>query len=112
MDKTIEHDGIAYTVPSEVKQLPVEAIEAWEDDKVISFVRSLVGSETWAKFKATNPTLEDFENLAVKIGGVYGFETAGESSGSGASSTGTAEPSPPTSSTSTDSTSLQSVNAP
>lgn len=73
--------GEKFEFPPEIKQLPVEAVEAYEDGKVVGFVREIMGDQ-WASFKAHKPTLGDLENLADSLGQAYGFKSAGESSAS------------------------------
>jgi hypothetical protein len=111
-DKTIDFEGIALSIPSDRMDLPVEAIEAWEEDRHVSFVKALVGPDAWGQFKARKPTMKDFQRLAEAIGNAYGFESTGESSGSEDSSKRTSEPSSTNSSPSTDSTSTPSFSAP
>lgn len=95
----VEHEGLMFSLPSDKTKIPVEAMEAWEEDKFIVFVRSLIGPEAWAEFKATGPDMAAFGRLAKVIGDAYGF--AGESLASRDSSVGTAGPSKPTSNTPT-----------
>jgi len=110
--KTLAFEGLSIELPTLSEDLPLDIVEKFEDDKIVAFVRALVGDENWVKFKSTKPSMKDFGRLADAIGGVYGFESVGESSGSGDSSKSTAEPLPPTSKPSTDWISKEKSNAP
>lgn len=109
--KDIDFEGIKFTIPSSAKKLPVAAVEAWEDDRNLAFVKALIGPVAWARFLAREPDMEKFWELANFIGANYGFGSAGESSASGDSSEKTSEPSRPTSSESTDSSLPVSASA-
>lgn len=95
----VTHEGLTFTIPSDAKKLPVKAVEAWEEDRVVGFIKALVKPEEWALYVARDPDMEAFNRLAKAIGDQYGFE--GESSASRTSSEGTAGPSKPTSNTPT-----------
>ena len=111
-DKTIEFEGIEFSIPSDRMKLPVTAVEAWEDDKHVSFVRELMGPEAWSEFTARKPDMEAFSRLAVAIGKSYGFESTGESSASGDSSKSSSTLSRPPSPPSIESNSPVSASAP
>lgn len=89
--------GLTFTVPDEKDQIPVKAIEAWEEERLVSFVKALVKEDQWAEFMAGDPVMDDFSALAKAIGDVYG----GESSASRGSSDNTAGLLKPTSNAST-----------
>lgn len=104
-DKRIDFEGISITIPSDANKLPVKAVEAWEEDRTVSFVKALIGPEAWKQFTDRDPDMEKFGELAQRIGDSYGFKSAGEASASGDSSASTADPSRQTSRPSMDSTS-------
>jgi hypothetical protein len=111
-DKKIDFEGIEFTIPSDAAKLPVKAVEAWEEDRLVTFVKALLGPEAWAKFTARDPDMEEFGRLANAIGESYGFESAGESSASGDSSKNTSTPSRPPSAPPMPSNSPVSSSAP
>lgn len=60
---TFEHKGVTYTVPP-AAEWDVDALEAFEDEKVTAFLRAVVGPASWAEFKATKPKVRDLRELA------------------------------------------------
>jgi len=110
--KTLEFKGRSFTVKSKATKLPVKAINAWEKNLMTVFVEELLGPEQWKSWTDTDPDMDEFMELANKLGEAYNFESVGESSGSGDSSEKTAEPSPQTSSATTDWISRESVPTP
>lgn len=50
----------------------VEVLEAFEDGKIVTAVRALLGADQWARFKATKPTVGElnafFEVAAEALG--------------------------------------------
>ena len=68
---TFEYGGASYAVGS-ADGWDVEVLEAFEDGKIVTAVRALLGVEQWARFKATKPTVgelnEFFEVAAEALG--------------------------------------------
>lgn len=95
----VTYEGLTFTIPSDVKKLPVKAVDAWEQEQVVGFIKALVKPQEWALYMSRDPNMEEFQGLAKAIGKHYGFE--GESSASRDSSVSTAGPSKPTSNTPT-----------
>lgn len=60
---TFEHAGVTFTVPHPL-DLPLELLEA-EDE--LEAVRLVVGDESWAAYRATKPTIRDFQALTEKV---------------------------------------------
>lgn len=67
-----EYDGKTYTVPPSI-DWPIEALEAMEDDKVITFVRSVLGPVQWTAFKSTPRKTQDFSDLMEALGKAAGI---------------------------------------
>lgn len=83
--KAISFRGERLRLPElESGSLDIDVIEAFEDGKVVTAVRSLLGVEQWAKVKAMTPkpTMGDLEDIADKIAKVYGMGSTGESDAS------------------------------
>ena len=67
--------------------IPLEALEAFEEDRIAGFIGALLGPDQWAKLKTHKPTLADLRDFANAWSEAMGFPGgAGESSASGASS--------------------------
>ncbi|MEU3825228.1 hypothetical protein AB0F36_07870 [Streptomyces sp. NPDC029080] len=58
-----EHAGIEFEVPAP-KQLPLELLFA-EDE--LEAVKLIIGEAKWAEYRATLPTIGDFQELARKV---------------------------------------------
>ncbi|WP_431870801.1 hypothetical protein [Nocardiopsis eucommiae] len=83
--KVISFRGERFRLPElEGGSLDIDVIEAFEDGKVVTAVRSLLGMQQWATVKAMTPkpTMADLEDIADKIAKVYGMGSAGESDAS------------------------------
>lgn len=106
-----EHRGVSFVLPADARMLPVEAIEAFEDDKVVTFVREMVAPDKFQEWKASfapnRATMADIDELAREVGKAYGFNSAGESSASRSSSSETSKTSRHSFSETTDSDSEQ-----
>ena len=96
MSKPVTWRGIDIEFPEDRMDLPVNAVKAVEDGNMITFLAEVVGPEAWARIAALNLKLRDLKELDDLVGERYGV-SAGESSGSEASSVSTTEPSTPTS---------------
>lgn len=62
----IDYKGLAFTIPVSA-QWPYETLEAFEDGKLASFIRALLGPEQHAAFKATKPKVVDVTDLVQAI---------------------------------------------
>jgi hypothetical protein len=58
--------GVDYLLPA-TSAWPFEALEAFEDGKVATFLRHVLGDEQMATFRATKPTVADFQELVVAL---------------------------------------------
>lgn len=63
--------GTVYTVGS-ADEWSVVVLEAFEDGKIVTAVRALIGPEQWATFKLSNPTVTElnafFDAAAEALG--------------------------------------------
>ena len=77
---TITFRDLALRVAPSV-EWPAEAFEAFEDGKLISAVREILGDEQWAAVKALRPkpTLGEIGGLATSITSAVGLGAPGES---------------------------------
>jgi hypothetical protein len=58
--------GVDYLVPTSA-DWPFEALEAYEDEKIATFLRHVLGDEQMTAFRATKPTVADFQELVVAL---------------------------------------------
>lgn len=49
-------DGVDYLIDP-TSEWPFDALESFEDGKIAAFLRAVLGTEQYAKFKATKPTV-------------------------------------------------------
>jgi len=75
----LEYGGQVYTLPP---NLPLIALEAMENNKIVAFLRACLGTQ-WEAFSAEFSTA-DIEALADALAELYG-RTLGESLASGSS---------------------------
>ncbi|GAA2916963.1 hypothetical protein GCM10020221_11260 [Streptomyces thioluteus] len=74
---SFDYKDHTYTIPTG-KQIPMDFLEAVEDDRgEIQIIRTLVGIEQWKAFKATDPTVGDFETFAGLVSTAAGFGETG-----------------------------------
>jgi len=64
--------GVDYSV-TPTSQWPFEAIEAFEDGKVATFLRLVLGDDQVAAFRATSPTVATLLELVVELQSVLGI---------------------------------------
>lgn len=74
-----EHDGDTYKVSRESMN-DVDVLEQFEDGKIVTPLRSLLGPDQWATYKSKKRSGEDLGTLAESMFKGLGT-TAGESSG-------------------------------
>ncbi|MFJ7907502.1 hypothetical protein [Kitasatospora sp. NPDC096204] len=60
---TFEHAGITFSIPAPL-DMPLEILEA---ESEVEAVRLIVGEEAWAEYRATRPTIRDFQALAERV---------------------------------------------
>jgi len=59
---TFVFDEQTYTIPT-ADEWSIEALEAFEDGKIATLMREVLGSEQWATFKAKRRTMSDLNDL-------------------------------------------------
>lgn len=74
-----EYDGDQYTVPP-FKEWDLDAMEAYEDGKILSCIRAVLGDDQWKVFKAGKPKMKDFDTFCEALFAATGT-TVGESEG-------------------------------
>lgn len=67
----IEQCGVALRIPLG-KKVPLLAYEAFKNGDEVLGTKLLLGEEQWAAFTATNPLVEDFEEIGNKLTEVLG----------------------------------------
>lgn len=83
--KAISFRGERFRLPElDGGEMDLDTLEAFEDGKVITAIRGLLGTEQWAKLKAMTPkvTMSDLNDISEKLAKAYGFSTVGESDAS------------------------------
>ncbi|MFJ4093442.1 hypothetical protein ACIPYS_17830 [Kitasatospora sp. NPDC089913] len=60
---TFEHAGMTFSVPAPL-DMPLDLLEATDE---LEAVRLIVGEESWAEYRATRPSIRDFQALADKV---------------------------------------------
>lgn len=64
--KTVTYKGVEYTVPEYVLD-DLDALEAFEDSKFATFVRTVLGREQYAKFRKTSGTSEELSEITLVL---------------------------------------------
>lgn len=82
--KAISFRGERFRLPELDGGMDIDTLEAFEDGKVITAIRGLLGPDQWAKLKSMGPkpNIGDLEEIADKIAKVYGMGSVGESDAS------------------------------
>lgn len=62
----IENNGVQLRIPTG-KKVPLLAYEAFRNGDEILGTKLLLGEEQWAEWSATNPLIEDFEEIGTKL---------------------------------------------
>lgn len=73
--------GETYRLPSMDEGLDLDVAEAFENGKMITAIRGLLGEQQWAQLRAAGMrTINDLAPLTEQIARIYGFDGgAGES---------------------------------
>lgn len=66
-------DGVKYTVDNTM-DWDLDVLEAVEDDKIVTIVRTLLGPEQWAKFKSKPRKVADLNDLFQAIAKAVGLQ--------------------------------------
>lgn len=61
--------------PPRMEMVSLDALEAWEDNRMVQFVREILGAKQWGLFKSLSPTIADFNDLSEAMARSYGFDT-------------------------------------
>lgn len=61
-----EYDGESYTV-APAAEWDVEALEAFEDQKIITCVRMILGDDQWKRFKSKPRNMGDLNGLFMTM---------------------------------------------
>lgn len=75
-----EFDGKTYKFDRDNTD-DVEILEAFEDGKMITALRAILGPEQWATFKSKKRSSEDLNKMAEAMFKAVGATDVGESSG-------------------------------
>lgn len=59
---TFEYDGESYTI-APAAEWPLEVLDEFEDGRLTSCVRVLLGDDQWSRFRSKPRTLGDLNNL-------------------------------------------------
>lgn len=63
---SIEFEGANYTIPA-ADEWPVDALIAYEDGKIATLLRELLGTEQWGRFTKTPRKVSDLTALFKEI---------------------------------------------
>lgn len=81
---TLTWDGLEIDIPASAEDLDLDALEALENGKAITFMRHLVGStrydqvrRQWQKDHGRKPKPRDMTPFMEEVAKTYGFDTAG-----------------------------------
>jgi len=72
-DVEVVYGDLTFSVPP-TDDWPYTALVAFEDGKVASFVRAILGEEQHSEYLATNPKVRDFQGLVKAIQEALGIE--------------------------------------
>lgn len=82
---TLDWQGVTVTVPAELDDLDPDSIEAFENGKAITAIRSIFGSDEYdrarsefQKLHGRRPAMRDLGSLSDAVAAHFGFESAGE----------------------------------
>jgi hypothetical protein len=73
----VEFDGEVYTIPADPLDWDVEVTEAFEQGKVVTAVRGMLGPKQWRTVAAKGYTNRQFSKLFDLIARAGGFKNAG-----------------------------------
>lgn len=74
----VEFRGDEYVLPKNVEEWPLDVMEAMEDEKPVSALRSLLGPAQWAKVKSHGLKMADLEEVTDTFLNAVGL-TSGKS---------------------------------
>ncbi len=68
---SFEYDGVEYVLDRDAIN-DVDVIEAFEDNKVATALRTILGPEQWAAFKSRKRTMTELGELSVALFAAFG----------------------------------------
>lgn len=68
-----EYDGESYVIPP-AQEWDLDVLESYEDGKIASTCRALLGVEQWATFKTKRRTVSSLEELFLALQNALGVE--------------------------------------
>lgn len=75
----VEWEGLTFTVPASVDDWPIAALDHYEMDRGLAFLRELLGAKQFAQFTAGgNRKARDANSLAAAIQKKAGYGEPGE----------------------------------
>lgn len=81
----LDWQGVSVKVPAGLDDVDPDAIEAFENDKAITALRSIFGSDEYdrarnefTKVNGHRPTMKDIGTLSDAVAEHFGFTSAGE----------------------------------
>lgn len=63
----VEYDGEYYEIPEEMRNWPLDVMDAQEEGKNIGTIRGLLGADQYNKFRSKPRTMGDFEDFTTKL---------------------------------------------
>jgi hypothetical protein len=69
----VEYDGETYSIPP-TSEWDLDALEAYEDGKVLATVRSVFGDAQWSKFRQKRRTAADLTKLVEAMQTALGIQ--------------------------------------
>lgn len=74
----VEWRDHTFTLPSDLDDVSVTTILAFEEGRVATAIRGLLGAAQWAEFMKTEPVTTDLRDLFDTFGPAMGLGTTGE----------------------------------
>ncbi len=72
----VEFRGETYEIPGNAEEYDLEVMEAYEDGKLVSALRALLGEAQWSLLKTrTRPKLKDLNEIAATFLGTVGLSS-------------------------------------
>lgn len=72
---TVQYAGHTYTMPSNFDDLDGDFLDSYETGRVSGSLKSLLGKDQWATFKATSPKIRDYKALWNEWARATGFSS-------------------------------------
>lgn len=75
---SVQWRDLTLAFPADPEEWDIEVTEAFEDGKVVTAVRGLLGPSQWAAVKALHPKNKDLSGLYDALAQAMGMTSAGE----------------------------------